>query len=85
MRIWSPHLEALEEAFSLEEMELSQHSLSSEEVDENKQKSALFKEALYPAEAKIQVFTIIGAIQNFFWFQILSVKSEWNKKLSRMI
>ena len=36
MRIWSPHLEALEEAFSLEEMELSQHSLSSEEVDEEK-------------------------------------------------
>ena len=34
--IWSPYLEALEEAFSLEEMELSQHSLSSEEVDEEK-------------------------------------------------
>ena len=34
MWICRPNLEALEEAFSLEEMELSQHSFSPEEEDE---------------------------------------------------
>ena len=48
--IWSPYLEALEEAFSLEEMELSQHSLSSEEVDEENDEEEVEEVASFTSE-----------------------------------